>query len=185
MEGEVSRRTMDRIAGVLLLAVAACSPAADEPTIRSGAGETRNTSGPLIVYVVNYPLLYFAERIGGAAVQAEFPAPPLGDPAYWQPGPARIAEYQVADVIVRNGATYAKWIDLVTLPESKVVDTSTRFSDGFITVEGAPTSTQTSRRCNLTWRRSTRGSSRSPATPETRRCWHPIRCTSTSHGATA
>ncbi len=130
---------MNRIAGVLLLAVTACSPSADEPTIRSGIGETRNASGPLVVYVVNYPLLYFAERIGGAAVQAEFPAPLLDDPAYWQPGPVRIAEYQAADVIVRNGATYAKWIDLVTLPESKVVDTSTRFSDGFITVEGAAT----------------------------------------------
>lgn len=139
MEGEASRRTMDRIVGVLLLAVAACSPAADEPTTRSGAGETRDRSGPLVVYVVNYPLLYFAERIGGAAVQAEFPAPPLDDPAYWQPGPAWIAGYQAADLIVRNGAKYAKWIDLATLPESKVVDTSTRFADGFITVEGAAT----------------------------------------------
>ncbi len=139
MEGEVSRRTMDRIVSVLLLAVGACSPAADAPTIRSGAGETRNPSGPLVVYVVNYPLLYFAERIGGTAVQAEFPAPPLGDPTDWQPEPARIAEYQAADLIVRNGATYAKWIDLVTLPESKVVGTSTRFADRFITVEDATT----------------------------------------------
>ena len=139
MEGEVSRRTMDRIVSVLLLAVGACFPAADAPTIRSGAGETRNPSGPLVVYVVNYPLLYFAERIGGTAVQAEFPAPPLGDPPDWHPEPARIAEYQAADLIVRNGATYAKWIDLVTLPESKVVDTSTRFADRFITVEDATT----------------------------------------------
>ena len=32
--------------------------------------------------------------------------------------------YQGADLILLNGATYAKWIDRVTLPASKLVDTS-------------------------------------------------------------
>ena len=44
-------------------------------------------SGPLVVYTVNYPLAYFAERIGGEAVEVHFPAPPDEDPAYWEPAP--------------------------------------------------------------------------------------------------
>jgi hypothetical protein len=42
-------------------------------------------AGPLNVYVVNYPLKYFAERIGGEHVKVEFPAPADVDPAYWNP----------------------------------------------------------------------------------------------------
>ncbi|MBW1743769.1 MAG: hypothetical protein JRJ47_10130 [Deltaproteobacteria bacterium] len=45
---------------------------------------------PLSVYVVNYPLKYFAERIGGDHVDVEFPAPKGTDPAYWIPNIATI-----------------------------------------------------------------------------------------------
>jgi len=34
-----------------------------------------SAAGPLLVYTVNYPLKYFAERIGGEHVRVEFPAP--------------------------------------------------------------------------------------------------------------
>jgi zinc transport system substrate-binding protein len=50
-----------------------------------------------------------------------------------------IAAYQQADVILLNGATYAKWVEKVTLPRSKVVDTSKQFKDQYITTEGAVT----------------------------------------------
>ena len=74
----------------------------------------------LSVYTVNYPLQYFAERIGGEHVDASFPAPD-GDPAYWNPDPDAVAAYQQADVILLNGASYAKWVATVTLPTSKLV----------------------------------------------------------------
>ncbi len=48
---------------------------------------------PLNVYVVNYPLKYFAERIGGEHVKVEFPAPTDVDPAYWNPDLAAISAY--------------------------------------------------------------------------------------------
>jgi len=36
---------------------------------------------PLSVYTVNYPLQYFAEKIGGEYVDVQFPAPSDVDPA--------------------------------------------------------------------------------------------------------
>ena len=43
------------------------------------------TTDMLVVYAVNYPLAYFAERIGGDLVEVVFPAPVDEDPAFWNP----------------------------------------------------------------------------------------------------
>jgi zinc transport system substrate-binding protein len=91
------------------------------------------------VYVVNYPLQYFTQRIGGEFVNVEFPAPTNEDPAFWKPDSACIEAYQNADLIFLNGATYAKWIDMVSLPTSKMVDTSEAFHDKYIQLEQAIT----------------------------------------------
>ena len=95
--------------------------------------------GPVNAYVVNYPLKYFAERIGGEHVKVEFPAPPDQDPVYWVPGIKTISEYQQAGLILLNGASYAKWVDKVTLPRSKLVNTSRKFKNRYIRIEGAVT----------------------------------------------
>ncbi len=87
------------------------------------------------VYVVNYPLQYFAERIAGDAVDVVFPAPNDVDPAYWKPSDKQIRTFQSADVIVLNGADYAKWTSRVSLPRSKVVNTSKAFADDLLVVE--------------------------------------------------
>jgi zinc transport system substrate-binding protein len=87
---------------------------------------------PLNVYVVNYPLKYFAERIGGDHVKVEFPVPADVDPAYWNPDLTNISAFQKADLIVLNGAGYAKWVAKVSLPRSKIVNTSRKFKDRYI-----------------------------------------------------
>ena len=94
---------------------------------------------PLNVHVVNYPLKYFAERIGGDHVRVHFPVPADIDPAYWLPRIKDIANYQQADLILLNGAGYAKWTRKVTLPRSKMVDTSKAFKDRYIVMEEAVT----------------------------------------------
>jgi len=85
-------------------------------------------SGALSVCVVNYPLGYFAERIGGDHVKVLFPAPAEVDPAFWSPDADTIAAYQDADLILLNGAGYATWVDRATLPSSKIVNTSSGFA---------------------------------------------------------
>jgi len=86
----------------------------------------------LTVYVVNYPLQYFAERIGGEYVNVVFPVPADVDPAYWMPDMPTITAYQQADVILLNGAGYARWINKAALPRFRMVNTSARFKDQYI-----------------------------------------------------
>ncbi|MGD8211170.1 MAG: zinc ABC transporter substrate-binding protein [Desulfobacterales bacterium] len=89
----------------------------------------------LKVYVVNYPLKYFAERIGGDQVRVKFPVPKDVDPAYWTPDLADISAFQKADLILLNGAGYSKWVAKVSLPRSKIVNTSRQFKDRYITTK--------------------------------------------------
>ena len=89
--------------------------------------------------VANYPLQYFAQRLAGDAVEVRLLAPKGEDPAFWQPDEAAITAFQNADLILMNGAGYSKWADKVTLPESKVVDTSAAFANNFIEVRDATT----------------------------------------------
>ena len=91
------------------------------------------------IYTVNYPLMYFAERIGSEFVEIHFPAPPDIDPAFWKPSMEIIKEYQNADLIMINGAGYAKWLDLVSLPISKIADTSEEFKDKYIKIRDTTT----------------------------------------------
>lgn len=77
--------------------------------------------------------MYFAERIGGDHVKVDFLAPADVDPAYWNPDLANISAYQKADLILINGAGYAKWVNKVSLPRSKMVNTSRQFKDQYIT----------------------------------------------------
>lgn len=87
------------------------------------------------VFVVNYPLEYFAERIGGDGIEVVLPASGEEDPAFWKPDAATINLMQRADLILLNGAGYAKWTNFATLPRSIVVNTSASFQDRYIRIE--------------------------------------------------
>jgi zinc transport system substrate-binding protein len=91
------------------------------------------------IYVVNYPLKYFAERIAGEHAKAVFPAPADEDPAFWTPRPDTIGAFQKADLILLNGAGYAKWVEKASLPRSKVLNTSAEFKDKYIEIAGSTT----------------------------------------------
>jgi zinc transport system substrate-binding protein len=93
----------------------------------------------LRIYTVNYPLAYFAERIAGDLAEVTFPAPGDVDPAFWMPDAETIAAYQAADLILLNGADYEKWTGKVSLPRSRLVDTSRAFRDAYIREAGGIT----------------------------------------------
>jgi zinc transport system substrate-binding protein len=48
------------------------------------------------------------------------------------PGADTVAEYQKADLILLNGAGYAKWVRKVSLPAFRMVDTSAAFRERYI-----------------------------------------------------
>lgn len=128
----------------LTVLIAACKPAeqpgatapSDAPTAVTAPAAKSNQPQ---VLVANYPLQYFAQRIAGDAVEVRFLAPNDEDPAFWQPDETAITAFQGADLILMNGATYSKWADKITLPESKTVDTSASFKASLIQVNETST----------------------------------------------
>jgi len=86
----------------------------------------------LDIYTVNYPLKFFAESIAGEHAKVTLPMPNDIDPAFWSPKAEDIAGLQQADMILLNGANYAKWLPKVSLPLFKLVNTSSEFRDAYI-----------------------------------------------------
>ena len=123
------------LAACLVVVVSGCSRSSDRPASEIDLPE----DGVVTVYVVNYPLYYFAERIGGEHVHVVFAAPADEDPAFWRPDAETIAAFQTADLILINGASYAKWTKIVSLPETKLVDTSASAAEQYIEVMDAVT----------------------------------------------
>ncbi len=87
------------------------------------------------VAAVNYPLAYFAQDLVGDRADVVFPIPQGSDPSFWRPGIADISAMQGADLIALNGAGFANWITKVSLPRSRILDTSKGFADQYIKTE--------------------------------------------------
>jgi zinc transport system substrate-binding protein len=116
---------------VIMLGQPGCSNTQDASTRKPDV----TVEGTISVYVTNYPLQYFAQRIGGPHVKVHFPAPADEDPAYWTPDAETISKYQQADLILLNGAGYEQWVRSASLPKSKLCDTSAPFSEEYIALE--------------------------------------------------
>ena len=116
-----------RVALLLALALQGCGNAPGE-----SEADDRLAEGPLAVVAVNQPLATFAERIGGDAVEVVMPAPAGVDPAFWMPSPESVAVLQGADLILENGAGYARWLQFASLPRRARVDSSAAFHDRLI-----------------------------------------------------
>lgn len=87
------------------------------------------------IVVVNQALHYFAERLLDGAADVVFPVPKGVDPSFWRPSIADISMVQSADLILLNGAGFATWVDRVSLPRSRLVNTSAGYEDQFILTE--------------------------------------------------
>lgn len=89
-----------------------------------------------VVQSVNYPLHYFATRLASDAFEVNYLVDPGIDPAFWRPDDKSLIAFQKADLILRNGAGYEKWMKTVSLPSAKMLDTSKEFSSALIKTEG-------------------------------------------------
>jgi zinc transport system substrate-binding protein len=125
---QIPGRAIGVIAAIFALACSADDPV-DERVVETN-------TGTLLIYSVNYPLAYFAQRVGGEDVRVVFPVPPNTDPAEWTPAPDEIAAFQTADLILLNGPGHAGWVKRASLPKSKIVDTSASFRDRLIELRG-------------------------------------------------
>ena len=96
-----------------------------------------NSSGKPQVLTTFYPTQYFALRMADGVADVVCPVPDDADPIFWKPDAETIARYQRADLIILNGAGFAKWVEQTNLPESRTVDTSASFAERFIQYEDA------------------------------------------------
>ncbi len=87
---------------------------------------------PLNIYTVNYPIKFFAKTIAKQHANVTLPVPTDIDPAFWSPKAEDVASLQKADMILLNGANYAKWLPKVSLPLFKLVNTSSEFKEAYI-----------------------------------------------------
>lgn len=92
---------------------------------------------PFTIYTVNYPLSYFADRMAPAGARVVFPVPEGIDPAFWRPSTESIQAYQQADLILLNGAGYAKWLRYATLPKTRMVITTNGCRADLLRTEGS------------------------------------------------
>ncbi|GAB3529732.1 metal ABC transporter substrate-binding protein [Photobacterium alginatilyticum] len=119
----------------LITALSGCEPSdTGSETESSLASRTK----PLIM-VSNNPLYYFATELAGNNIDVQFPIDTTGDPASWRPTAQHITEFQQADLIVLNGAGYESWLTTVSLPTTKLFNTSKSFQREWIPIEGGVT----------------------------------------------
>jgi zinc transport system substrate-binding protein len=84
------------------------------------------------VATVNYPLLYFAQRIAGDQIELFFPLPPGESSPEWEPPTDVLRAYQNADLILLNGPSHPAWVRQVALPAARTVDTTSSFRDQYL-----------------------------------------------------
>ncbi len=110
----------------LVVLTACAEKQGDATSLSDGVRETKP-----VVYVSNYPLQFFVERMA-PWTEVRFPANASGDPAYWKPTPEEVSAMQQADLIILNGASYEQWLKNLSLPPSKLVNTTAGLSDQLI-----------------------------------------------------
>lgn len=109
-----------------------------EPGVRQMSELTDHSAADkLNVFAVNYPLSYFAQRIGAEQVNVVFPVPPGQDPFHWVPDPETVAAMQRADLILLNGAGYEPWVARVSLPRKSMINSSAALESHFLVLAGS------------------------------------------------
>ena len=119
---------MKRLFLLTILSLAACTGEPPPP-----AEPAADVAPPLVV-AANYPLYFFAGQLAGDSVDLRLPDIE-GDPAFWVPGGAQVAELQAADRVLLNGAGYESWLDFVTLPRDRLVDTTADLAERLLPLE--------------------------------------------------
>ena len=75
----------------------------------AGCAAPRVESGQLQVAATTYPLVFFAEQVGGPEANVLQMIPPGVEPHNWEPSPRDIVAIEQSDVFVFNGAGLEPW----------------------------------------------------------------------------
>ncbi|MEH6583520.1 MAG: metal ABC transporter substrate-binding protein [Halioglobus sp.] len=124
---------------LFLVVILCCAGCGDEEVSESNQ---RSVDGAVpVVVAVNYPVAFMAQRIAGDWLKVEMPVPADVDPAYWEPSVEQVVAVQQATLILLNGAGYASWIEKVSLPQEKLINTAAGFGEELLPLESVVTHT--------------------------------------------
>ncbi|MBI4312480.1 MAG: zinc ABC transporter substrate-binding protein [Chloroflexi bacterium] len=115
------------LASALVLLATACGGPANTES-RGGV----HIIGRLAVVTTNYPLQYFAQRIGGDAAEVVNLTPPGVEAHDFEPTPADIRAIGQADMVLYNGGEFDPWIDraLSSKDKTQIVVKALKASEG-------------------------------------------------------
>lgn len=119
--------TLCAVSGVI-----GCTPDAAE---RPAEEEARTPTVIGTVEVSNEPLAWVVDRLAAPLVEVRFRCADASDPAHWRPSAEEVLAMQEADLILLNGASYESWLKDVSLPASRVVDTTAGSTERLIAIE--------------------------------------------------
>jgi zinc transport system substrate-binding protein len=95
----------------------------------SPAARNSESSNPQkLIIAVSYPLEYLTQRIAGPDFEVRCPVPADQLASKWKPNREEIRMMQGAEMIVANGvgARFEKWLEMASIPASKVCSSATR-----------------------------------------------------------
>ncbi len=119
-----------RFVVVALIAATGCNSG----QLSSGDGEAPEK--PVTLAATAWPLQFLSRRIMGSAAQVELVARPPDQQESWYPDAASIARLQAARLIITNGAGYESWMQSITVPAKRVLDTTVDCQAELIPLEG-------------------------------------------------
>jgi zinc transport system substrate-binding protein len=141
MNKQVSLPTKDiAVVALLLTLVAGCDrPAANAPSAAKAADNARSVASADVL--VTHPVLLEATTAMTAETGISVAAalPDLLASRDWRPRAQSIHAMQQASLVVMNGASWEPWTSRVSLPTSRLVNTSRPFTDQLIEVPDAVT----------------------------------------------
>jgi len=100
---------------------------------------TSATSQIPTVVVTSYALYAMATEVAADAVVVTWSSADAEDPREWKPAPDDLRLLQSADAIFLNGAGYEPWVQNVSLPRSRTIDTSEAYRERLLAAEGTVT----------------------------------------------
>ncbi|MCH2209831.1 MAG: metal ABC transporter substrate-binding protein [Fuerstiella sp.] len=89
------------------------------------------------IAVTSYPLLAMAEEMAGDAADVELVVSRSTTSPDWKPDSDAVRRMQQATRILISGADYEPWLQRVTVPRSRLIDTSQGFYDQFVRIPDA------------------------------------------------
>ena len=124
-----SRNTIPAALSVLVLSLAGCGSESPRPS--------ESVPQRVTVAVTSYPLLAMAQRMAGPAAEVELVIQGQSTSPEWKPTPDAIRTMQDATRILINGGDYEPWLQRVTVPRSRLIDTAKGYYGQFIRIPDA------------------------------------------------